>query len=258
MSDAVRLPPTAYQGVVLTDLLAGSWAREAALLAGGVAALAASAQIAIPLSFTPVPITGQTFAVMLVGSSYGLARAVTAMITYLLVGLVGAPVFSPDPKTGHARTGEQLLHSPSLGYILGMLAAMALLGWLSQHAWDRRLGSATAQMITANLLIYAVGVPWLAHSAHLSTTLALTKGLLPFLIGDGLKIVLAAALLPATWRRVPPQPQIAWGALPRTGPAKNTPDHEVTPAPSVGVAGAVVPWFSGVLLFNGAWEGFHS
>jgi biotin transport system substrate-specific component len=202
MSSTIAWSRPGSRGTVLVDLMSRSWISEVALAAGGVLALAASAQVAIPLSFTPVPITGQTFAVMVIGSSYGLVRALIAMVSYLLVGLAGAPVFSPDPKSGHPRTGQQLLQSPSLGYVIGMLVAIALLGLLSQRAWDRRFATATAQMALANIIIYVFGVTWLARAAHLDTQTALAKGLLPFLLGDSLKIALAASVLPVAWRVV--------------------------------------------------------
>jgi biotin transport system substrate-specific component len=124
------------------------------------------------------------------------------MALYLAVGFLGAPVFSPDPKTGQARTGEQMLAGASFGYILGMVLAVALVGWLSSRAWDRSVRSAVPQMVLGNLVIYAVGVPWLAVVAGFGPGEALAKGLVPFLVGDGIKIGLAAGLLPTAWRLV--------------------------------------------------------
>lgn len=206
MSDA--LPPYTLRAVevsnraALADLVAGTWIREAALVVGGAGLLALSAQVAVPLPFTPVPITGQTFAVLLLGAGYGWRRGLATIGLYLAVGLAGGAVFSPDPATGHARTGVQMLHAPSAGYVVGMLAAAAVLGWLTSRSWDRRLRTSALQMAAASIVIYAIGLPWLALTAHLDLQQTLTKGLLPFLIGDTLKLALAATALPTTWRLV--------------------------------------------------------
>ena len=141
----------------LADLAAGTAVREGLLVAGGAGLLALSAQVAVPLPFTPVPLTGQTFAVLLIGAGYGLRRALTTMLVYLAVGLAGVPVFSPDPATGHARTALQILHAPSAGYIVGMILAMGVLGWLTGRSWDRRWRTSIAQMALASVAIYAIG-----------------------------------------------------------------------------------------------------
>jgi len=193
-------PAAPASGGVLSDVIPGARVRDAALVLAGAALLAASAQVSIPLPFTPVPITGQTFAVLLLGSACGVARGLASMALYLAVGFAGAPVFSPDPRTGLARTGDQMVHGVSFGYVAGMAVAILLVGWLAGRAWDRRIRTSVLQMALGNLVIYAVGVPWLAVRAGLTPADALTKGLWPFLIGDGIKIALAAGLLPAAWR----------------------------------------------------------
>lgn len=199
MSNVLRVGPL-VPAPALVDRLPGTWVRDAVLVTGGIGLLAASAQVAIPLPFTPVPITGQTFAVLLLGAGYGWRRGLVTMLGYLTVGMAGAAVFSPDPATGRARTGVQMLHAPSAGYIVGMLLTVGLLGWLTSRAWDRRLRTSVAQMLAASVVIYAVGLPWLAWSAHLTLEQTLVKGLLPFLVGDGLKLLLSACALPTAWR----------------------------------------------------------
>lgn len=190
----------------LADRLPGAWARDVVLVTAGVGLLAASAQLAVPLPFTPVPITGQTFAVLLLGAGYGWRRGLVTMLSYLAAGLAGAGVFSPDPATGRARTGEQMLHAPSAGYVVGMVFAVALLGWLSSRAWDRTLRSSVPQMLAASVVIYTFGLPWLAVTADLTPGQAVVKGLLPFLVGDAIKLLLAATTLPLAWRLVNGRP----------------------------------------------------
>jgi biotin transport system substrate-specific component len=203
VSDTPAVSPTLLApGRVLSDVIPGAKVRDAALVVGSAILLAASAQVAVPLPFTPVPITGQTFAVMLIGASCGALRGLAGMTLYVAVGFLGAPVFSPDPRTGQARTGEQMLAGVSFGYILGMALAVVIVGWLSSRNWDRSVRSAVPQMILGNLVIYAVGVPWLGFAAGFGPAEALAKGLVPFLIGDAVKIALAAGLLPAAWRLV--------------------------------------------------------
>ena len=199
MTTVLRVQPMLPAPAVV-DRLPGTITRDAVLVAAGVLLMAGSAQVAIPLSFTPVPITGQTFAVLLLGAAFGWRRALLTMGVYLAVGLAGFAVFSPDPATGQPRTGQQMLQAPSAGYVAGMVVAVGLLGWLTSRAWDRTLGTSSLQMLAANCAIYACGLPWLAFSADLSAEETLTKGLLPFLVGDAIKLALAAGVLPATWR----------------------------------------------------------
>jgi biotin transport system substrate-specific component len=192
------IPAGPVPGRVLSDVLPGARVRDAALVVAGAALLAVAAQVAVPLPFTPVPITGQTFAVMLVGSAYGVRRGLLSMALYLAVGFAGAPVFSLG------RTGSVMLQAPSFGYVVGMALAVPLVGWLAERAWDRRVRTAVGQMVLGNLVVYAVGVPWLAVAAGFGVQDALAKGLLPFLVGDGIKIALAAGLLPVAWRLARP------------------------------------------------------
>jgi biotin transport system substrate-specific component len=184
----------------LADLVPGHLVRDVVLVAMGAVLLAASAQVAVPLPFTPVPITGQTFAVLLIGAGFGLLRGVATMLAYLAVGLAGVPVFSPDPATGQARNAVQMLEAPSAGYVIGMLFATILLGWLSHRTWDRRISGSLPQMLLGNAVIYSVGLPWLMAVTGMSVGQALAKGLFPFLAGDLVKLGLAVGVLPMLWR----------------------------------------------------------
>jgi biotin transport system substrate-specific component len=169
---------------------------DIALVVAGAGFVAAAAQIAIPLPFTPVPITGQTFAVVLVGASLGALRGTASLSLYLAAGLAGAPVYA-DGSHGWA-----VVSGATGGYLVGFVLAAALTGALAERGWDRQFSSAIAAMLTGNVVIYLVGVPWLATVLDTGLEKTLELGLYPFVPGDVLKLYLAAALLPSAWRVV--------------------------------------------------------
>lgn len=181
---------------VLADLLPRSVARDAALVGGAALLTAASAQVEIPLGFSPVPLSGQTFAVLLTAAALGPLRGVLGQGLYLLLGLVGLPFFS-----GGASGWEYLVGATG-GYLVGFAVAAALVGVCARRGMDRRpLGTALA-FVVGSLVIYAVGVPWLMAVAGVGFGEALALGVWPFLVGDALKALLAAGLLPGAWRLV--------------------------------------------------------
>ncbi len=167
---------------------------EVALVAGGAGLIAACAQISIRLPFTPVPITGQTFAVLLVGAGLGTLRGGAAALLYVLVGLV-APVYAP-----HTGYGFATITGASGGYLVSYPFVAALTGALAEHRWDRRFSSAVGAMLTGNVVIYLFGLPWLAAVLHTNLSQTLSDGLYPFVPGDLFKLYLAAAALPAAWK----------------------------------------------------------
>ena len=178
---------------VLADVIPGGVIRDVALVVAVAAFTGAAAQVAVPLPFTPVPLSLQTFTVLLSAAALGPWRAGAAMGLYLVAGVAGVPWFS-EQRTGFA--------FPSFGYIIGFVLAALIVGTLARRGADRRAGSAVVTMVIGNLAIYAVGVPYLALAIGVSLPEAIALGALPFVIGDGLKIVLAAGLLPAAWRLV--------------------------------------------------------
>lgn len=182
--------------LVLTDLIPASRVRDAALVTGGAALLAVASQILVPLWFTPVPLSLATFAVLLVGASLGPLRAGLSIGLYLILGLVGVPVFAGFS----AGAG-----SSSFGYILGYLLAGVVVGALARRAADRRVLTTLAMAVIGSALIYLCGVPWLMASLGVGFKEALALGVIPFLVGDAIKAVAASALLPATWRMIGPQ-----------------------------------------------------
>ena len=166
------------------------------LVLGGAGLIAASAQLSIKLPFTPVPITGQTFAVLLVGAGLGTARGGAAALLYVLAGLI-APVYAP-----HTGYGFATITGASGGYLVSYPFVAALTGRLAERRWDRRFSSAVGAMLTGNVVIYLFGLPWLAHVLHTNLEHTLEDGLYPFVPGDTFKLYLAAAALPGAWMLV--------------------------------------------------------
>jgi len=176
---------------VLADLVPGGAVRDVALVAGAAALTGLAAQVAIPLPFTPVPLSLQTFAVLLSAAALGPHRAAAAMLLYLAAGVGGVPWFAEQ------RAGVGF---PSFGYIVGFVLAAVVVGALARRGSDRSVPGSMATMVLGNLVIYAVGVPYLALAIGVDLFTAVALGALPFLVGDALKILLAGGLLPAAWR----------------------------------------------------------
>jgi biotin transport system substrate-specific component len=164
------------------------------LVLGSAGLVALAAQVSIPLPFTPVPITGQTFAVLLVGASLGSIMGATSLLFYLVIGLMGAPIYA-DGSAGLA-----VLASASGGYLIGFVVAAGVTGWLAERHWDRTISSAIGAMLCGNVLIYLCGLPWLAYKLGTGLERTLELGLYPFVVGDLLKLYLAAVVLPLGWR----------------------------------------------------------
>ena len=186
--------------LVLADLIAanrGSLAhavRDVLLVAGAAGFVGALAQISIHLSFTPVPITGQTLGVLLAGTALGWRRAAAALALYAIVGVAGVPWFAGG-TAGYA--------SASFGYIVGFFFAATVCGYLASRGADRSALKSVPAMIAAEIIIYAFGLTWLALDLHLGARATLADGLTPFLAGDAIKAAIAAGLLPLVWWKLP-------------------------------------------------------
>lgn len=189
MSDAARLRGRAP--VVLADLVPGALVRDLVLVAGAAAFVGLLAQVTLHLPFTPVPITGQTLGVLLAGTALGWRRGAAAMALYAVAGVAGVPWFA-----GH--TSGYV--GASFGYVVGFLLCAAACGWLAERGADRSLLKSVPAMVAGEIVMYAVGVTWLAVTLHVGAGKAIALGLTPFLAGDALKAALAAVLLPAAWR----------------------------------------------------------
>ena len=168
-------------------------ARSLALILLGTLLVSVAAQISIPVPGSPVPITGQTFGVLLTAGALGFRRAIASMGLYMLLGTLGLPVFAGGDSGTHVILGA------SGGYIIGFALAAAAVGGLAELGWDRNLLGAIGAMLIGCVLIYAVGLPWLAFVAHLDMQTTLAEGLWKYIPGDVLKLALAAAAFPVAW-----------------------------------------------------------
>ncbi len=169
---------------------------DAVLVVAGVALTAIAAQISVPL--WPVPITGQTLAVLLVGVTLGAVRAGISLALYAVVGVLGLPVFS------QASSGWSVLAGPTGGYIIGFVFAAVLTGWLAQLEWDRKLPKALVAFFAGSIVPFAFGLPWLAVSLGKlgypnDLNSVLTAGFYPFIVGGIIKAVIGAGLISLAW-----------------------------------------------------------
>ncbi|MEN9710858.1 MAG: hypothetical protein RL441_850 [Actinomycetota bacterium] len=183
---------------VLVETVRAAWVRDVVLVAFSVAFIAGAAQVSIPLPFSPVPLTGQTFAVLLSCAALGAWRSVVATSSYLALAVAGFPVLAPQADGVHI-TGVNVLGMASTGYLLGFIVAAMVVGRLSENGWTKSPLRAAGIMALGNAVVYAMGVPVLQAITGVSWAQAFEWGLYPFLIGDALKIALAAGLLPSAW-----------------------------------------------------------
>jgi biotin transport system substrate-specific component len=170
----------------------GKYLRLATLAICGSAFIAVMAQIQVPLK--PVPITMQTFAVLVIGAAYGWRLGTGTVALYLAEGAVGLPVFAGF------KGSLAVLLGPTGGYLFGFVLAAGTIGWLAARGWDRLPHMVVLAMVLGNIAIYVPGLFWLAKFVPEGQVLAM--GMTPFLIGDGLKLLLAAAALPLAWKCV--------------------------------------------------------
>ncbi len=201
--------PAAERGITIGDFLVpirigeriSTRARHLALIVAGALFIALSANISLPVPGSPVPITGQTFSVLLVGGALGARRGIAATLLYLILGLF-LPVYAEHKQgieiIGAVRDGRFVFGATG-GYLIGFVLAAGLVGRLAELGWDRRFGGALAAMALGNLVIYLIGVPWLMISTGMDLTTAFSLGVQPFLVGDAIKLLLAAGLFPFAW-----------------------------------------------------------
>jgi biotin transport system substrate-specific component len=181
------------QRLVIADLIPGSAVRDAVLIVAGagLTGLAAQVSISVP-SITPVPFTLQTMAVLLTGAALGTLRGVLSMLLYLAAGSAGVPWFADH---AHGWAGN-----PSFGYVLGFVVAAGVVGELARRGNDRSIVSSVGLMALGDAVLLTIGTVYLAQDLHVSASKAIALGVTPFLIGDALKLAVAALALPAAWK----------------------------------------------------------
>jgi len=172
-------------------------ATQVALVIGGTAFLALMAQIAVPVPGSPVPVTGQTLGALLLGSAYGASLGFTTFASYLIVGFLGAPVFASGAH------GLSRITGATGGYLVGMLLASLLTGYLAGRKWDQKILTVIPTMILGDLVIFGAGLYWLHHSIHATWATTFKLGLTPFILGEVIKIAIASTAMPTLWRFVP-------------------------------------------------------
>jgi biotin transport system substrate-specific component len=203
--------PIDERGITLADFLVpirvgermGSRVRHLALIALGAFVIFLSAQVVIAVPGSPIPVTGQTFGVLLVGGALGSRRGLGSVALYVAIGLIGLPFFA------EGKGGVQVILGATGGYIVGFIVAGSIVGRLAELGWDRRIVGALGAMAIGNVVIYLIGVPWLMLAANQSLSWAVQYGLVPFIPGDIIKLAVAAGLLPFGWwlvnRKAQPQ-----------------------------------------------------
>lgn len=180
--------------LVLAEVLPSALTRSGVTIVLGAALTALAAQISFPIPGSPVPVTGQTFAVLLTAAALGPARGLAAQLLYLLLGVVGLPVFAGG---GH---GSSVVFGASGGYLIGFLVAAALAGYGARRGADRSPLGTLAIFVLASAVIYAIGTAWLCLDTGMSLSAGIAAGVTPFLLGDAVKALLAAGLLPTAWK----------------------------------------------------------
>jgi biotin transport system substrate-specific component len=179
--------------VVLADLIPGALVRDTALVLGGAGLTGLAAQVSFHTSLSPVPITLQTLAVLVVGASLGTVRGMLSLSLYLLAGGLGVPWFASQSHGWYVS---------SFGYIIGFVLAAGIVGELARRGNDRSVLSAIGVMAVGEAVLLTVGTIWLAYDLHVSAGKAISYGVTPFLVGDAVKLGVAALVFPAAWKLI--------------------------------------------------------
>jgi biotin transport system substrate-specific component len=193
---AASSPALPSRPLVLADLVPAVRARDAGLVALGVLVTALLAQVSVPVPGSPVPITGQTLAVVLTAAALGPLRGTAVQVLYILTALVGLPFYAD------ASGGYQVVFGATGGYVVGFIPAAYLIGLAAKHGADRHLLKSVPLFVAGQAVIFAVGVPWLAVSTGMSAAQALEAGFYPFIVGGLVKAAIAAVVLGGAWRLV--------------------------------------------------------
>ena len=178
--------------IVLADLVPGAWVRDAVLVLAGAGLTGLAAQVSVHTSaISPVPFTLQTLAVLVTGAALGTVRGLLSMALYSLAGIAGVPWYA-DHTSGWG--------GPTFGYILGFVVAAGVVGELARRGNDRSIVSSIGLMTVGDAILLTVGTIWLSNDLHISSAKAIEFGVTPFMIGDAIKLVIAALVFPAAWK----------------------------------------------------------
>ncbi|MGY1673841.1 biotin transporter BioY [Geodermatophilus sp. SYSU D00710] len=188
------VPAFGARPLVLADLVPAVRARNVVLVALGVLFTALLAQVSVPVPGSPVPVTGQTLAVVLTAASLGPVRGVAVQVVYILSALVGLPFYS------EASGGWDVVVGATGGYVFGFIPAAYLIGLAARHGADRRFLTSVPLFVAGQAVVFAVGVPWLAFATGMSASQALEAGFYPFIIGGLIKAAIASVVLGGAWR----------------------------------------------------------
>lgn len=184
----------AVSGVIVDSWATQSRVRNAILVMGLTGFTALAAQVSIPLPFTPVPLTLQTFAVLAGAAALGAERAVMAQVLYITLAVAGAPVLAGGAS------GHEVVVGATGGYLIGFVLASYVVGRMSSKGASTKSGKTALAFLVGSVLIYALGAPWLAFTTGNTITWAIVNGVVPFLVGDLIKAVAAGAVLPLAWK----------------------------------------------------------
>jgi biotin transport system substrate-specific component len=189
--NSISLPPR----LVLADIVPGAHVRDALLICAGAMLTVLGAQIAIPIPPSPVPVTGQTLAVVIAGAALGMNRGMLSQLLYVALGLM-FPVYADGGE------GTEVLLGATGGYLVGFVIAAGLVGWFAERGLDRKPLFAFAGFVAGQLAIFGIGVPWLHAATDLSWSAAIHNGFTIFIVGGLIKAAVAAAVIPTAWRFV--------------------------------------------------------
>lgn len=191
------IPAVGSPRLVLADRLPRTTVHTIAVVLGAAVVTGLFAHLRVPLPFTPVPIVGTTFAVLLSGAALGPARGVASQLVYLSFGMLGLPLFAGGSEGG---TGMQVVFGASGGYFIGFVVAAGVVGACARRGMDRSPATMATAFALGTATIYAFGAPVLAVVGGYGAGEALLLGVVPFLVGDAIKAALAGVALPAAWR----------------------------------------------------------
>jgi biotin transport system substrate-specific component len=202
--------PAAERGITIGDFLVpvtlgerlSTRARHVALVVAGALLIYLSSLIVLPVPGSPVPITGQTLGVLVVGGALGFRRGMLATVLYVAIGIVGFPAFA-EHRGGLGVIASvdagRLVLGATGGYLIGFVVASGIVGRLAELGWDRHIGGSIAAMLIADAAIYLIGVPWLMAATGFTLSEAIAKGVVPFVVGDVVKVLIAAGVFPVAW-----------------------------------------------------------